>query len=79
MRTGEARRLIINTDDFGFTSGVNRGIIEAHAHGVVPSCTLMANGPAFAQAAELAKTVPRLMAVCLPLCPRVQVHDSAML
>ena len=77
MRAGEARRLIINTDDFGFTSGVNRGIIEAHAHGVVLSCT--ANGPAFAQAAELAKTVPRLMAVCLSLCPLVQVHDSAML
>jgi predicted glycoside hydrolase/deacetylase ChbG (UPF0249 family) len=38
------RRLIINADDFGLTSGVNRAIAEAHSHGVVTSTTLMANG-----------------------------------
>ncbi len=58
------RRLIVNADDFGFTSGVNRAIVEAHSRGVVTSSTLMANGPAFAEAAQLAKTVPKLSIGC---------------
>ncbi len=58
------RRLIINADDFGFTSGVNRAIVEAHTSGVVTSTTLMANGPAFAEAAQLAKTLPQLSIGC---------------
>ena len=48
------RRLIVNADDFGFTSGVNRAIVEAHTQGVVSSSTLMANGPAFGAATHLA-------------------------
>lgn len=58
------RRLIINADDFGLTSGVNRAIAETHQHGVVTSATLMANGPAFAQATALAKTAPSLHVGC---------------
>ena len=58
------RRLIVNADDFGFTAGVNRAIIEAHTRGVVTSSTLMANGPAFAEAARLAGSVPRLSVGC---------------
>ena len=58
------RRLIINADDFGFTSGVNRAIVEAHTRGVVTSSTLMANGPAFIEAAQLAKSAPRLSVGC---------------
>lgn len=58
------RRLIVNADDFGFTSGVNRGIVEAHARGVVTSSTLMANGAAFAEAVQLARAVPRLSVGC---------------
>lgn len=58
------RRLIINADDFGYTSGVNRAIVEAYARGVVTSSTLMATGAAFAEAVELAKTVPRLSIGC---------------
>jgi len=58
------RRLIINADDFGLTSGVNCGIVEAHRHGVVTSTTLMANGPAFAEAATMAQTVPSLAIGC---------------
>jgi len=58
------RRLIVNADDFGFTSGVNRGIVEAHSRGIVTSSTLMANGPAFAEAAQLAKTLPTLSIGC---------------
>jgi hopanoid biosynthesis associated protein HpnK len=58
------RRLIVNADDFGFTSGVNRAIVEAHTGGVVTSSTLMANGPAFTDAARLARTSPRLSVGC---------------
>lgn len=43
---------------------MNRAIVEAHSRGVVTSSTLMANGPAFEQAAQLAKTVPKLSIGC---------------
>jgi hopanoid biosynthesis associated protein HpnK len=56
--------LIVNADDFGYTSGVNRAILEAHSRGVVTSATLMANGPAFAEAVRLAGTVPKLSIGC---------------
>lgn len=56
--------MIVNADDFGYTSGVNRAIVEAHSRGVVTSSTLMANGAAFAEAAKLARTVPKLSVGC---------------
>lgn len=58
------RHLIINADDFGYTSGVNRAIAEAHSRGIVTSATLMANGAAFEEATELAKTLPKLSVGC---------------
>ena len=58
------KRLIINADDFGFTSGVNRAIVEAHTRGVVTSSTLMAKGRAFGEAVELTKTMPTLSVGC---------------
>ena len=51
------RRLIVNADDFGLTSGVNRAIAEAQAHGIVTSATLMANARAFPEAAEIARSL----------------------
>jgi len=70
------RRLIVNADDFGFTFGVNQAIVEAHTRGVVTSSTLMANGLAFAQAAQLVPTTPNLSIGChvvlidgIPLTP----------
>jgi len=58
------RRLIVNADDFGFTAGVNRAIVEAHTHGIVTSATLMANGRAFDDAIVSAKAVPHLSVGC---------------
>ncbi|MFY9912645.1 MAG: ChbG/HpnK family deacetylase [Candidatus Sulfotelmatobacter sp.] len=58
------RRLIINADDFGFTGGVNRAIVEAHLRGIVTSSTLMAAGRAFDDAVHLSKTAPRLSVGC---------------
>ena len=54
----------MNADDFGYTAGVNRAIVEAHTRGVVTSSTLMANGGAFEEAAQLAKSVPNLSVGC---------------
>lgn len=58
------RKLIVNADDFGFTSDVNRGIVEAHQHGILTATTLMANGAAFDDAVELAKQNPNLDVGC---------------
>jgi len=58
------RRLIINADDFGFTSGVNRAIVKAHTAGVVTSATVMADGRAFCEVTELAKQFPKLSIGC---------------
>jgi len=37
----DRRYLIVNADDFGQSPGVNRGIIQAHEHGIVTSASLM--------------------------------------
>ena len=58
------RRLIINADDFGLTTGVNRGIVESHQNGIVTSATLMACGSKFAHALSLAEDAPRLSVGC---------------
>jgi hopanoid biosynthesis associated protein HpnK len=62
--THKVRRLIINADDFGLTSGVNRGILESHQKGVVTSSTLMACGARFDEAAALAAQAPKLSVGC---------------
>ncbi len=50
-----ARNLIVNADDLGWTSGVNRGIAEAHRNGIVTSASLLASGEAFGDAVDLAR------------------------
>ena len=52
--------LIINGDDFGLSTGVNDGIIQAHQAGVLTSASLMVRGAAAAEAAALARKNPRL-------------------
>jgi predicted glycoside hydrolase/deacetylase ChbG (UPF0249 family) len=47
------KNLIVNADDFGWTAGVNRGIVEAFRNGIVTSTSLLANGAAFGEAVEL--------------------------
>ncbi|MFN2475507.1 MAG: carbohydrate deacetylase [Chthoniobacterales bacterium] len=53
-----AKWLIVNADDFGLTSGVNRGIIEAREHGIVTSASLMVRGSAAGEAATYARRNP---------------------
>jgi chitin disaccharide deacetylase len=54
------RNLIVNADDLGWTAGVNRGIAEAHRHGIVTSTSLLANGCAFEDAVAAASEMPGL-------------------
>jgi len=54
------RYLIVNADDFGHSSAVNRGVIHAHEHGIVTSASLMVRWPAAVEAAEYAKDRPGL-------------------
>lgn len=49
------KKLIVNADDFGYTSGVNKGIIQAHIKGIVSSTSLMVYGKAAAEARNLSK------------------------
>src|SRR5437879_13348273 len=43
-------RLVVNADDFGLSTGVNRGILEAHAAGVVSSVSVLVNAPGWTDA-----------------------------
>ena len=55
-----AARLIINADDFGLCSGVNRAVERAHREGVLTSATIMAGAPAAEEAVKLAAQMPKL-------------------
>lgn len=52
--------LIVNADDFGATSGLNRGIMEAHREGIVTSASLMVEARASEEARDLAMSAPGL-------------------
>jgi predicted glycoside hydrolase/deacetylase ChbG (UPF0249 family) len=54
------RRLVVNADDLGLCDGVNRGILRAHAEGIVTSASLMAFAPAAERAVAAAAGHPRL-------------------
>jgi len=58
------KKLIVNADDFGFTTDVNQGIVQAHREGILTATTLMANGPAFRDAVRLAREIPTLDVGC---------------
>ncbi len=58
------RRLIVNGDDFGYTQGVNAGILRAFREGILTSTTLMAEGEAFEDAVRLARENPGLGVGC---------------
>jgi hypothetical protein len=55
------KRLIVNADDFGRTSGVNAGVLEAHLYGIVTSATVMVLEPAAEEGvAQARRRAPRL-------------------
>ncbi|GAE25618.1 cellobiose phosphotransferase system YdjC-like protein [Halalkalibacter wakoensis JCM 9140] len=52
--------IVCNADDFGYSRGVNHGIIDAHKYGVVNSATMMMNMPGTEHAILQAKENPSL-------------------
>jgi predicted glycoside hydrolase/deacetylase ChbG (UPF0249 family) len=54
------RVLIVNADDFGLSAGVTRGILEAHARGIVTSTSLMVRPAGAADAVARARAHPAL-------------------
>src|SRR5437870_9981369 len=58
------RALVVNGDDFGLTSGVNAGIVEAHVRGILTSASVFANAPATDEAIRLARRIPTLGVGC---------------
>ena len=53
--TAAPRFLIVNADDFGTSTGLNAGIMRAHAEGIVTSASLMVRRPRAREASELAR------------------------
>jgi len=53
-------KLIVNSDDFGYSRSINFGVIDAHKFGILNSATLMTNMPGAEHAFELAKENPLL-------------------
>lgn len=58
--TSDERYLIFNADDFGASTGVNRGILESHTHGVLTSASLMVTGRAVDEAVAMSRDHPQL-------------------
>jgi chitin disaccharide deacetylase len=58
--TVSTKYLIVNADDFGQSSGVNRGIIKAYRCGIVTSASLMVRWPGAAEASAYAREHPSL-------------------
>lgn len=56
----ERRHLVVNADDFGMSPGVSRGILAAHANGIVTSTSLMVRPAAAAEAVAMSREYPRL-------------------
>ena len=51
-------RVVINADDFGYSSEVNKAIEHALRMGRISSATLMANGPSINEAIAMARQFP---------------------
>lgn len=54
------RRIILNADDFGRSSGINAAVMRAHREGVLTSASLMVAGDAVEEAVTLAQETPTL-------------------
>ena len=69
------RQLIITSDDFGLSSGVNRAVEQAWRNGILTCASIMPGAAGFNEAVEIAKRNPGLqVGLHLPL-----VHGSSVL
>ena len=54
------KKLIITSDDFGLSSGVNRAVGQAWSDGLLTGASIMPGGAAFEEAADIARRNPGL-------------------
>ena len=54
------RKLIINADDLGMSTGINSKIEKCIQSGIITSSTLMANAPCFEEGVSIAKRYPNI-------------------
>lgn len=54
------KRFIVNADDFGLHTEINKGIIKGYQEGFITSTSIMPSAPAYEEAVELAKNNPSL-------------------
>ena len=54
------KRLIVTADDVGLDRGITAGAIEAHRHGIVTACSIVANGQEFDDAVARLLEAPSL-------------------
>jgi hopanoid biosynthesis associated protein HpnK len=59
-RPENARRLIVNADDFGRSHSINEAVVRAHRDGILTTASLMVNEPSASAAVELAGKNPQL-------------------
>jgi len=72
------RTLVVNADDVGLHAGITDGAIAAHDAGVVGSCSVVATGPGFADAAARLRARPALdVGVHLALTGGVPLSPAA--
>jgi predicted glycoside hydrolase/deacetylase ChbG (UPF0249 family) len=50
--------VIINADDFGASTGINRGIVDCHTRGILTSTSMMVTGRAVEEAVSLSRDHP---------------------
>lgn len=60
LKNAHPKELIVNADDFGLSTGVNRAVVKAWREGILTSASLMVGGDAFEEAVALAKENPGL-------------------
>lgn len=52
--SGQPRRIIVNADDFGYSTVINSAIVSCFRRGLISSATIMANMPGFEEACAFA-------------------------
>ncbi len=60
MDTKNRIRLVVNADDFGLNSRINRAVALAASDGILTSASMMMTGAAITEAVELAGQLPEL-------------------
>ena len=65
--TTDIRWLVVNADDFGFTTDINRGIMKAFTAGGLRSASIMVNMPGFDDAVRHARVAGNALGVGLHL------------